>query len=66
MSKSELLTTSEVAEKLGVTRWRVSQLIKDGRLKAEKYGQIYLIKEEDIEIVKERKTGRPKKEIKST
>lgn len=63
MSETKLLTTSEVAKKLGVTRWRVSQLIKDGRLKAEKYGQIYLIKEEDIEIVKERKVGRPAKKL---
>ena len=29
------LTTSEAAERLGVTRWRVNALIKAGRLKAE-------------------------------
>ena len=61
MSEAKLLTTSEVAEKLGVTRWRVSQLIKDGRLKAERYGQIFLIKEKDLDAVKERKVGRPRK-----
>ena len=62
MSEAKLLTTSEAAERLGVTRWRVSQLINDGRLKAEKYGQIYLISEKDLVTVAERKNGRPPKE----
>jgi excisionase family DNA binding protein len=63
MSEAKLLTTSEVAEKLGVTRWRVSQLIKAGRLKAEKFGQIYLIKEEDLtDEIMNRPTGRPAKQ----
>jgi excisionase family DNA binding protein len=54
-----LLTTSEAAERLGVTRWRVNALIKSGRLKAEKKGQIYLISERDLAAVMERKPGRP-------
>jgi excisionase family DNA binding protein len=56
-----LLTTSEVAERLGVTRWRVNALIKAGRLKAEKKGQIYLVDERDLKDVEDRKPGRPPK-----
>ncbi len=56
-----LLTTSEAAERLGVTRWRVNALIQAGRLKAEKKGQIYLIAESDLAAVSERKPGRPPK-----
>ena len=59
-----MLTTSEVAERLGVTRWRVNALIRDGRLKAERFGQIFLIKEEDLQTVLVRKPGRPSKENK--
>jgi excisionase family DNA binding protein len=61
MGEKKLLTTSEAAEKLSVTRWRVSQLIQSGRLKAEKYGQIYLINEDNLQPVKNRKNGRPVK-----
>jgi excisionase family DNA binding protein len=57
----KLLTTAEAAVKLGVTRWRVNALIKAGRLKAEKKGQIYLITERDLEAVADRKPGRPRK-----
>lgn len=56
-----LLTTSEAAERLGVTRFRVNALIKSGRLKAEKKGQIYLIDERDLKDVMVRKAGRPPK-----
>lgn len=61
MSKSNFLTTSEAAEKLGVTRWRVNAMIRDKRLKAEKIGQIFLIRESDLKAVENRKVGRPKK-----
>jgi excisionase family DNA binding protein len=54
-----LLTTSEAADRLGVTRWRVNALIQAGRLKAEKKGQIYLIDERDLAPVMDRKPGRP-------
>lgn len=61
MGERKLLTTSEAAEKLNVTRWRVSQLIQSGRLKAEKYGQIYLIDIDNLQAVSNRKNGRPAK-----
>ncbi len=61
MSENKLLTTSEVAERFGVTRWRINQLIQSSKLKAEKFGQIYLINEKDLEAVKKRQVGRPPK-----
>lgn len=63
---SKLLTTSEVAERLGVTRWRVNAMIRDKRLKAEKIGQIFLIRESALQAVADRKVGRPKKTDKPT
>jgi excisionase family DNA binding protein len=54
-----LLTTVEVAERLGVHRSRVHALIAAGRLPAQKYGNVYLVKESDLKLVAERKPGRP-------
>lgn len=62
MSNETLLTTAEVAQRLGVTRWRVNAMIRDKRLKAERFGQIFLVKESDLKDVAERKAGRPKKQ----
>ncbi len=56
-----LLTTAEAAERLGVTRWRVNALIRDGRLKATRLGQIFVIEEGDLKAVEHRKPGRPPK-----
>jgi excisionase family DNA binding protein len=60
-----LLSVREVAEKRGVTVWRIHQLIKDGTLPAEKYGTQYLIKIADADALTiHGKPGRPaKKEI---
>jgi excisionase family DNA binding protein len=57
----KLLTTKEVAERLGVTVTRVQQLIAAGRLPAEKMGRDYFIKEDDLKFVEDRKPGRPRK-----
>jgi excisionase family DNA binding protein len=57
-----VLTTKEVAERLGVTVRRVQALIQDGQLPAEKVGRDYLIKEKDIRLVEIRKPGRPRKD----
>lgn len=57
------LTAKQAAEKLGVNDSRVRQLINDKKLPAEKYGNLWLINEEDLELVKDRKpTGRPPKQ----
>ena len=56
------LTAKQVAEKLNINDSRVRQLIISGKLPAEKYGNLWLIDEKDLELVKDRKpTGRPPK-----
>ncbi len=62
MENDKLLSVVEAAERLGVNRQRVQVLITEGRLPAQKIGNSYVIKESDLELVKERKTGRPKKQ----
>jgi excisionase family DNA binding protein len=59
----KLLTTAEVAERLGVHRTRVNVLIKDGRLPAQRFGRAYLVQEKDLQLVSERRVGRPPKEL---
>jgi excisionase family DNA binding protein len=54
-----MLTTSEAAERLGVTPGRVRQFVLSGRLPAEKIGRDLFIKESDLKLVEERPTGRP-------
>ena len=56
-----LLTTKEVAERLGVTQSRVRALIQSGRLPSQQYGRDHLIKESDLNLVQDRKPGRPPK-----
>ncbi|MEK7856280.1 MAG: helix-turn-helix domain-containing protein [Acidobacteriota bacterium] len=56
----ELLTTSQVAARLGISAIRVRALVRDGRLPAVKMGRDYLIREADLELVRDRKPGRPR------
>jgi len=56
-----LISTKEAAEKLGVSVLRVQQLIWQNRLPAQKIGRDYVIKEEDLKFVENRKVGRPPK-----
>lgn len=56
-----LLSVKEAALELGVNRQRVQQLIEAERLPAQKVGAYYVIRESDLDQVRERKTGRPKK-----
>jgi excisionase family DNA binding protein len=58
----KLLTTSEAAQKLGISERRVRQLINEGKLKAHKLGRDYAVEESAIESVKTYgKAGRPSK-----
>lgn len=61
MSGAKLLSVAEAAEKLNISRWRINQLINEGRLPAQKVGRAYVVKESDLELVKDRKPGRPAK-----
>lgn len=57
------LTTKQAAEKLNVSDSRIRQLIAEGRLPTTKIGNSNVIKEADLELVRERKqTGRPPKQ----
>ena len=55
-----ILTTKQVAERLGITPRRVQALVTVGRLPAQKFGRDYMIKESDLKLVEVRKVGRPK------
>ncbi len=61
MERTENITTNEAAGVLGVTRQRVLQLIQDGRLKAEKFGNVYMIRRGDLENIQALPMGRPPK-----
>ena len=62
MKKDNILTTPEVAERLGVSIRRVQALISAGRLPSQQYGREHLIKESDLKLVEVRKRGRPPKQ----
>ncbi|HSZ54405.1 MAG TPA: helix-turn-helix domain-containing protein [Tepidisphaeraceae bacterium] len=59
--KLKLLTVTQVAEKLGVSRSRVLFLVREGRVPGEKLGSQYVIKPADLAKVRVLKPGRPKK-----
>lgn len=50
MIKDKYYSTSEVAKLLGVSRITVFNMVKDGRLKAEKVGRNYLIHKDSLGI----------------
>jgi excisionase family DNA binding protein len=58
----KLLTAKQAAQILGVDSSRVRILIREGRLPAQKIGRDWIILEPDLELVKNRKPGRPKKQ----
>jgi excisionase family DNA binding protein len=59
------MNTAEAARKLGVTANRVRALIRSKRLKAVRVGRDWLIDAKDLNAVKKRKPGRPRKASKS-
>ena len=59
MGESQMLTTIEAGERLGISRWQVRLLIQQGRLPATKTGRDWFVKESDLKLVKDRPKGRP-------
>ena len=57
----KVISTTEAAKRLGVTANRVRALIDAKRLKATKFGNVWMIDPKDLEAVKSRKPGRPRK-----
>ena len=55
------VTTTEAAERLGISTARVRRLVLDGRLPAQKFGRDLVIYEADIESFERLKGGRPPK-----
>lgn len=61
MSAEDYVSTNDAANVLGVTRQRVLQLIQDGRLKAQKFANVYMIRRGDLAHIEEKPMGRPPK-----
>ncbi|MET0465634.1 MAG: helix-turn-helix domain-containing protein [Chitinophagaceae bacterium] len=56
-----LITSAQAAEKLGISVRRVQELIKNGRLPSQQFGRTYVVNEDDLKLVEDRKPGRPRK-----
>ena len=54
------LTTTEAANFLGVSRSWLRRLLRDGKLKGERMGRDWMIDPVDLELLKQKKTGRPR------
>jgi excisionase family DNA binding protein len=61
-----LLTVATVAQILDVTRAAVYTMLRDGRIKGTKYGNISLIKREDLEQFRAKWPGPKRKRSEST
>jgi|SRR5215510_255202 len=58
---SNRVTTKEAAQILGVTDGRVRQMILKGQLPAKRFGRALTLSRSDVETLRGRKVGRPKK-----
>jgi excisionase family DNA binding protein len=56
---SEPITTVEAARRLGVSRRRVLQLIKQGRIEARFFANAYMVDAESVAAFKRQPPGRP-------
>ena len=62
----KLLSTSEVAIRLGIHHYSVCRIIREGRLQAQKIGRSWVVLEEDVESLAqsyEARRGRPRKQM---
>lgn len=46
------LTTTQIAERVNLTRARITQLIRDNVIKGEKFGRDWIVDEDQIPIIK--------------
>jgi len=60
----KIINTTQAAKILKINQSRVRQLILSGRLPAIKFGRDWAINVKFLKMVRIRKTGRPKKELK--
>lgn len=54
------ISSKDAAARLKISVRRVQELIRNQRLPAKMIGGVYLIEEEDLALVKNRKPGRPR------
>ena len=60
---AELLSTAEVARRLGTHHYSVCRIIREGRLSAQKIGKTWVVREEDLDELAENyeaRRGRPR------
>ncbi len=62
----KIIGTAEAAKRLNVTVSRVHKMIAAKRLRATKLGNVWLIDPKDLDALKDRKVGRPRKSRKSS
>ncbi len=55
------ITTKEAAQILGISDRRVRQMILNGQLSAKRFGRALTLSHSDVEMLRARKVGRPKK-----
>lgn len=55
------ITTKEAAQILGISDGRVRQMILNGQLPAKRFGRALTLSRSDVEMLRGRKVGRPKK-----
>ncbi len=60
-TESEFVSIPEAAKRLALSRKRVFEFVKDGRLPAQQAGGFYIVRVSDLDVLKnqERKSGRP-------
>jgi excisionase family DNA binding protein len=61
LRRMKIIGTAEAARRLGVTPNRVRALISSKRLKATQLGREWMIDAKDLDAVKTRRPGRPRK-----
>jgi excisionase family DNA binding protein len=61
-SSDDFISTPKAGVELGVSASRVQILIRTGRLPALKVGKTWIIRRSDLDLVRDRPTGRPRKE----
>jgi excisionase family DNA binding protein len=61
------ITTTEAAERLGISSARVRQLVLSGKLPATRFGPVNMVREADLSLVRNRPAaGRPPKAKETT
>jgi excisionase family DNA binding protein len=61
---NRLYTTDEAAKLVGLSEDYIRELASKGRLTAKKFGRLWMLTEEDIDTLRNRKPrGRPKKAV---